>query len=70
MFESDWRALYEAAILEVDPVKLELRINAVEEAIRARQWLDGQVSSEERAAMQDALDSLGVLRREWNQRKE
>ena len=61
MLENNWRALYKAAVLETDPVKLELRVRAVEDAIRARQSLDGEVSSEERAAMKDALDSLGVL---------
>jgi hypothetical protein len=69
MFENNWRALYKAAVLETDPVKLELRVKVVEEAIRARQSLDGQVSSEERAAMRDALDSLGVLKLEWDHRK-
>jgi hypothetical protein len=62
MFENNWRALYKAAVLEIDSVKLELRVRAVEDAIRARQSLDGQVSGEERAAMQEALDSLGVLK--------
>ncbi len=69
MVENNWHALYKAAVLEIDPVKLELRVNAVEDAIRARQSLDGQVSSEERAAMKDALDSLGVLKVEWKQGK-
>jgi hypothetical protein len=69
MFENNWRALYKAAVLEIDPVKLELRVKAVEDAIRARQSLDGQVSGEERAAMQEALDSLGVLKIEWKQCK-
>jgi hypothetical protein len=69
MFENNWRALYQSAVLEIDPVKLELRVKAVEDAIRARQSLDGQVSGEERAAMQEALDSLGVLKIEWKQCK-
>jgi hypothetical protein len=69
MFENNWRALYKAAVLETDPVTLELRVKAVEEAIRARQSLDGQVSSEERAAMREALDSLGVLKLEWDNRE-
>ena len=68
MVENNWRALYKAAVFEIDPVKLELRVKAVEDAIRARQSLDGHVSTEERAAMQDALDSLGVLKIEWKQR--
>jgi hypothetical protein len=70
MVENDGRALYKAAVLETDLVKLELRVKAVEDAIRARQWLDGQVSDEERTAMKDALDSLGVLKIEWQHRKE
>jgi hypothetical protein len=69
MFENNWRALYKAAVLEIDPVKLELRVKAVEDAIRARQSLDGRVSGEERAAMREALDSLGVLKIEWKQYK-
>ena len=68
MVDNNWRALYKAAVFEIDPVKLELRVKAVEDAIRARQSLDGHVSTEERAAMQDALDSLGVLKIEWKQR--
>jgi hypothetical protein len=69
MFENNRRALYKAAVLEIDPVKLELRVKAVEDAIRARRSLDGQVSGEERAAMQEALASLGVLKIEWKQCK-
>jgi hypothetical protein len=67
MVENHWRALYKAAVLETDPVGLEIRVKAVEGAVRARQSLNGQVSSEERAAMKDALDSLGVLKLEWMQ---
>lgn len=69
MAENNWRALYKVAVLETDPVELELCVKAVEDAIRARQSLDGQVSSEARAAMKDALDSLGVLKIEWKQLK-
>ena len=69
MFEGNWRALYKAAVLEIDPVKLELRVKAVEDAIRARQSLNGQVSSDERADMQEALDSMGVLKLEWAKRR-
>jgi len=69
MFEGNWRALYKAAVLETDPAKMGLRVKAVEDAIRARQSLNGQVSSDERTDMQEALDSLGVLKLEWKQRK-
>jgi hypothetical protein len=62
MFENDWRMLFRAAVLETDAAQWELRLKAVEKAIRARQSLDGQVPSGERAEMQDALDSLGVLK--------
>jgi hypothetical protein len=67
MAENRWRALYKAAVLETDPVELEIRVKAVEDSIRARRSLNGQVSVEERAAMKDALDSLGVLKIEWKQ---
>jgi hypothetical protein len=70
VFGKDWGARYAAAVLEVDPVKFELRVRALEAVIRARQLLDGEVSSEEREAMQDALDALGVLKRERDQPKE
>ncbi len=69
MVENNWRALYKTAVLETDPVKLDLRVKAVEDAIRARQSLDGEVSTAERAAMKDTLDSLGVLKLEWDKRK-
>jgi hypothetical protein len=68
MVENNWRELYKAAVLETDPVKLQLRVRALEDAIRARQSLDGQVTSQERAAMKAALDSLGVLKIEWKDR--
>jgi hypothetical protein len=69
MFENDWLALYKAAVLETDPVQLEIRVRTVEDAIRARQSLDGQASSGEPPPMKDALDSLGVLKIEWKHRK-
>jgi hypothetical protein len=69
MFENNWRMLYRAAVLETDIAKWELRVKAVEQAIRARQSLNGQVSSGERAEMQDALDSLGVLKVELKPHK-
>jgi hypothetical protein len=59
--------LYRAAVLETDVAKWELRVKAVEQAIRARQSLNGEVSNGERAEMQDALDSLGILRVERKQ---
>jgi hypothetical protein len=69
LFDKNWGALYATVVLEADPARLELRVLALEAAIRARQSLNGEVSSEERAAMQDALDAVGVLQRERHQRK-
>jgi hypothetical protein len=69
MVENHGRALYKTAVLETDPVELKIRVIAVEDAIRARQSLNGEVPSEERAAMKDALHSLGVLKIEWKQRQ-
>jgi hypothetical protein len=67
MFENNWRTLFRAAILETDAAQWELRARVAEKAIRAHQSLDGQVSSGERAEMQDALDSSGVLKVERKQ---
>ena len=59
---SDWRELYRAAIRERDLDKLGERVRAAEEAIRARVSLDGQIQSDERIAIQDALNALSVLK--------
>jgi len=69
VFDKNWRALYAAAVLEVDPLRQEPLVMASEAAIRARKSLNGEVSSEERAAMQNALDAVGVLKLERAQRK-
>ena len=64
--ESDdrWLTLYQAAVLETDSNKLPARIQAAEDAIRERSSLDGQVSREERTALENASYALGVLKRE------
>ena len=36
MVESEWRALYRAAILELDPKRLQARVKTAEDAINAR----------------------------------
>jgi BMFP domain-containing protein YqiC len=60
-----WRDLYAAAILEVDSKKLQECIEKAEHAIEQRSAsLNGEIPSDERLAMQDALASLRVLRRE------
>lgn len=57
-----WRELYRAALLELDLDKLGDRVNAAEEAIRARASLNGGVLNDERIAIQDALSALNVLK--------
>jgi hypothetical protein len=64
MIENNWWALYRAAVLEIDRNKLRGRVIAAEDAIRVRASLGGQVSSEERISIQDAMGALLVLRRE------
>ena len=64
MIENNWWKLYRAAALEIDRNKLRDRVTAAEDAIRARASLVGQVSSDERIAIQDAMAALLVLRRE------
>ena len=64
MIENNWWALYRAAVLEIDRNKLRGRVIAAEDAILVRASLGGQVSSEERISIQDAMGALLVLRRE------
>ncbi len=59
---SYWRELYRAALLELDLEKLGERVEAAEEAIRARTSLNGGMLSDERTAIQDATSALNVLK--------
>ena len=63
-YEERWWELYKLAIVETDWDKLEGRIRAAEEAIAKRASLDGEVSPDERVALEDARNALGVLKRE------
>jgi hypothetical protein len=63
MVESQWRVLYRAAMIELDPEQLEARVKAAEDAINARASSDARVSRDERRAMDDALSDLRVLKR-------
>ncbi len=63
MVESQWRALYRAAILELDPKRLQARVKAAEDAIHERSSSEARVSREERREMEDALSTLRVLQR-------
>lgn len=44
MVESQWRALYRAAILELDPKRLQARVKAAEDAIHERSSSEARVS--------------------------
>ena len=69
MLENSWRALYEAAVLEVDPNKVEACVKAAEQAICTRvATLSSETSRGERLAMIDALSALRVLKRDWERR--
>jgi hypothetical protein len=61
--ESQWRDLYRAAILELDPKQLQARVKAAEEAINARASCGARVSRDERREMNDALSTLLILKR-------
>jgi hypothetical protein len=63
MVESQWRALYRAAILELDPKRLQARVKAAEDAINARASSEARISRDERREMNDALSTLRILKR-------
>lgn len=60
---NNWRELYRAALFELDLSKLGERVKAAEEAIRARTSPDGKILSDERLALQDAMNALSILKR-------
>ncbi len=62
MVESQWRALYRAAILELDPKRLQARVKAAEEAIHERATSGARVSRDERREMDDALSTMRILK--------
>jgi hypothetical protein len=68
MPENHWRALYQAAVFEVDPEKVGARAEAAELAINARVFTGQDISGGERADMQHALSALGVLKLESEER--
>jgi hypothetical protein len=63
MVENQWRTLYRAAILELDPKRLQARVKAAEDAIHARGASEARVSRDERREMIDALSTLRILKR-------
>lgn len=64
MTEYPWWDAYKSAVLETDRKKLKDCVMAAEQAIRARASLDGQVSNEERIAIEDAMSALRMLKKE------
>jgi len=61
MVESQWRDLYKAALLELDPKQLQARTKAAEDVIHAR-ISDARVPRDERMAMEEALLTLSILK--------
>jgi len=63
MSEHPWRALYQAAILELDPEKIAARATAAEISINAHVFADYQhIDAAERTEMEHALSALDALR--------
>jgi hypothetical protein len=63
MVESQWRDLYRAAILELDPKRLQAQVKAAEDAIHVRTTCETRVSRDEQREMNDALSTLRILKR-------
>ena len=65
-FASAWEDVFRLAVVEVDPMKLWDRVKAAETAILARQesLVNGELNRDERRALEDALATLRVLKRE------
>jgi hypothetical protein len=62
MSEVSWRELYRAAVLELDPVLLQVRVKAAEDAINAR-LADVQIPRDEHRDIDDAISALRRLKR-------
>ena len=62
LLDTNWRKLYEAAILEIVPDKLAIRIVAAEQAIAQRESLV-DITEPERRKLADARSMLKTLSR-------
>jgi hypothetical protein len=62
MPEVNWRELYKAAILELIPELLHIRVKMAEDAINAR-LADAKISRNERKEIETALATLRGLKR-------
>jgi hypothetical protein len=62
MPESNWRELYKAAILELIPELLRIRVKIAEDAVNAR-LADPRIPRTERKEIERALSALRELKR-------
>jgi hypothetical protein len=62
MPEANWRQLYKAAMLELIPELLRIRVKLAEDAINAR-LADAKIPRRERKEMESALSALRELKR-------
>jgi hypothetical protein len=62
MSEANWRQLYKAAMLELIPELLRIRVKLAEDAINAR-LADAKIPRRERKEMESALSALRELKR-------
>jgi hypothetical protein len=67
MFQDQWWALYQHAVLEMDGSNFDDRLQAAEDAIVERLSLKGRVPAAEWSALQNALAGLEILRKERKQ---
>lgn len=62
MPESNWRELYKAAMLELIPELLRIRVKIAEDAINAR-LADAKIPRSERKEIESALSAIRELKR-------
>jgi hypothetical protein len=64
-----WRALFREAVVEIDPQRLSVKVQAAEKAIRdrLRELVNESYDLYERQALIDALATLAVLKRELDE---
>jgi hypothetical protein len=60
--ESSWRDWYRAAVVELNPSLVQIRMNEALAAINARVAAGARVPRDERRAMDDALSTLRELK--------
>ncbi len=68
--QNDWQSFYQAALLELDPVKLPGRIERAYIAIQICLTAHSNGNSPEYQALADALANLRVLKREITSAKD